>query len=209
MIRFKNNWAALTSAAITSTDTTIPISSNIASIISDASVDDPYWVTLDRGDNVWEIIHVTGVAGGNLTVLRGQEGTTALDWPIKSYMEIRITSAFLELVQNLDTELPDVVVVPTSGGITIDMTLGPKQILDADVGGLITVLTPPDPGLYYEVELWTPNWPGTAQTWSWTGVTYTSSVYGGLATNGAPNMLFAYGGQVWGKKIEYDTAWYG
>lgn len=43
-------------------------------------------------ESEWEIVHVTAKSGDQLTVVRGQEGTTARNWDVGTKVELRLTA---------------------------------------------------------------------------------------------------------------------
>jgi hypothetical protein len=54
------------------------------------NVGDWFWATLaDATNDVWEIVKVTATSGTTFTILRGQDGTTALTWAQGSVIEMR------------------------------------------------------------------------------------------------------------------------
>ena len=82
---FTNNLNTQIASAITNTDTSITL------------VDGTHLPTLNAGEImpltlndvatrlIFEVVYVTAIAGSTLTVMRAQEGTSALAWPISSY----------------------------------------------------------------------------------------------------------------------------
>ena len=65
---------------------------------------DFFTLTLDDTMGVEEIIHCTARSGNTLTVSRGTEGTSDLNWPDLSLIELRLTS---ETIDSKITELLD------------------------------------------------------------------------------------------------------
>jgi hypothetical protein len=107
--RFYNNAQAQLQSSINSVVTTITVGGGEVALFPDELVDGD-WFLLTLSDNtllnnvretVWEIVKVTAVAdagGGNLnlTVVRGQEGTTAVGWASGLLASIRTTAATLD-----------------------------------------------------------------------------------------------------------------
>lgn len=57
---------------------------------------DYFWATLsDPLDTTWEVVKVTATTGAVLTVLRGQDGTSALPWASGSAVEMRMNAQLL------------------------------------------------------------------------------------------------------------------
>jgi hypothetical protein len=61
-----------------------------------------FYATLTDSSNNLEIVKVTGRSSDSLTVLRGQEGTTALAYAAGDLIELRITAAVLQNFVQLD-----------------------------------------------------------------------------------------------------------
>lgn len=96
---FINNWATpLTNSAGTSA-TALSVSPAEAAKLGTIGAGEFYTATLAKVDEgaetAWEIVHITEVAGGTLTVERAQEGTTALTWSAGEVISVRLTAAGL------------------------------------------------------------------------------------------------------------------
>ena len=92
---YVNNLSAVLSGAISDTDTAITVVDGSA--MPTPSGGDYFLLTLVGFDgslveNAWEIIKVTARSGNDLTVVRGQEDTTAVAWSGGTYMELRVTA---------------------------------------------------------------------------------------------------------------------
>lgn len=93
-VLFANRYKSTISAAVTAAATTIPVSS--AAGLPAPAVGDYFYLTLTSPDQqTIEIVRVTAVAGGNLTVARGQEGTAGTAWPLGTAIELRLTTQSL------------------------------------------------------------------------------------------------------------------
>lgn len=126
-LRFTNNASGTLAAGIAPGDTSLTLNSGQGSLFPTLSGSQYCKVTLeDVGGNI-EICHMTLRAGDVLTVVRGQEGTTALSFASGSRVEMRLTAAALqEFLQRTGDAL--------SG--TYDMTggtLSNGQIIDAEI----------------------------------------------------------------------------
>ena len=81
-ILFLNNYQTTLGAALSSTATTMTVSSTTglpSSLASGQFIP----MTLTPASNpgsAYEIVYVTGISGSSLTITRGQEGTSALNW---------------------------------------------------------------------------------------------------------------------------------
>ena len=94
---FKNNVSVLLAGAINDSQTTITV--NNGSLLPSPSGGDFFRLTLiERNTNEidWEIVKVSARSGNDLTVLRGQEGTTARTWADLTRCEMRATAGALE-----------------------------------------------------------------------------------------------------------------
>lgn len=88
---FINNFEQLLAADLAAGATTLALDGGGADL-SNASADLVYTLTLDDGEGAVEIIHVTGTSGNDLTIEKGQEGTTDAAWPTGSAVEMRLTA---------------------------------------------------------------------------------------------------------------------
>lgn len=52
-------------------------------------------------ETAWEIVKVTDVSTNTLTIVRAQEGTTAVTWPVGTRIELRLTAGATESKANL------------------------------------------------------------------------------------------------------------
>ncbi|WCD79137.1 hypothetical protein [Pseudomonas sp. TUM22785] len=94
--RFINNWSAALTAELASAGLSMSIDAGAAERLGTIGTD-YYLLTLVARDpagveTAWEIVKVTGRSAGVLTVVRGQEGTVANNWPVGSVVEARITA---------------------------------------------------------------------------------------------------------------------
>lgn len=97
--RFTDNAVATLAAGIDDTDTTIEMIVDAGSArFATPSGSDFQRATLYSADDPdsFEIVRITANDGTNLTVLRGQEGTTALAWAAGAKIGARITADMLE-----------------------------------------------------------------------------------------------------------------
>lgn len=99
---FANNTYSVLSDAIDNVTTVIEVASG-ASFPSPTG-DDFFLVTLigldvNLNETVWEIVKVTGRTGNVLTVVRGQDGTSAQAWPSATRVELRITAGTMAAKQ--------------------------------------------------------------------------------------------------------------
>jgi hypothetical protein len=95
---FKNNAASALTAGIVAGDTTLAVA--LGAAFPSPTGSDYFLLTLigydtNGNENAWEIIKVTARAVNSLTVVRGQEGTTAQSWDNGTRVEMRLTAGSL------------------------------------------------------------------------------------------------------------------
>lgn len=101
---FVNNCVGALSSGITAVDTTMTL---VDAALFPAPGADFYLLTLiqlsvETGkESAWEVVRVTSKAGNTLTIERAQEGTTALDWPTLTGVEMRVTAGTLNDLQEV------------------------------------------------------------------------------------------------------------
>ena len=90
---FANNVNTTLAAAATSTQTTLSLTSTVG-IPTTIPSGDYFAMTLNDAAtrSVFEVVYVTAVSGSNVTVLRGQEGTTANSWLSGDYIYGALTA---------------------------------------------------------------------------------------------------------------------
>jgi len=86
---YVNNYRSSTFG--TTTDVATSIIVNSATGLPTLSGSDYYYLTLDNLSGTIEIVKVTARSSTTLTVVRAQEGTTAVEWPAYSIIEMRAT----------------------------------------------------------------------------------------------------------------------
>lgn len=103
MQRFINNWTATLTAPAASAAPELSIESVQAAKLVGLGAGDYYLLTLvklvDELEVAWEIVKVTGVSSGVLSVERGQEGTTALEWLLGEPISARFTAGGAEALR--------------------------------------------------------------------------------------------------------------
>ena len=95
-VKFSNNFASTISSGIDSSATTISVAS--ATGLPSLSGSDYLYLTLDTdtGSPTREIVKVTGISSNDLTVVRGQDGTSAASFAAGTKVELRVTAAALQ-----------------------------------------------------------------------------------------------------------------
>lgn len=95
---FANNIATTLNGAILAGDTSITVSDGSA--MPSPTGGDYFLLTLigldgNGNENAWEIVKVTARTGNDLTVVRAQEGTSAVGWADATRCELRLTAGSL------------------------------------------------------------------------------------------------------------------
>lgn len=92
---FANNASSLLASSIISTDTTVTVTASEGSKFPTISAGQVALVTLEDVSGNKEIMKATARTGDALTVVRAQEGTTALAFASGSRVELRVTAGLL------------------------------------------------------------------------------------------------------------------
>jgi hypothetical protein len=98
---FANNVGSLLTAGATNVATTLSIDGGDAVNFPSPSGGDFFLATLYSSDingreDTWEVVRVVARTLGSLTVVRGQEGTSARAWDSGTKLELRVTKGTLE-----------------------------------------------------------------------------------------------------------------
>jgi len=113
---FTNDAASTLSAAITSTATSLTLVGGGGAPFPSPTGGNYFVATLisQSNPNTYEIIHCTTRATDTLTIVRGQEGTTALAWNIGDMCNLQLTAGSLAIFAAASTP-----VLSVSGGTNI------------------------------------------------------------------------------------------
>jgi hypothetical protein len=103
-VLFSNNASATLAASINSSTTTISVPSGQGGLFPAVPSGSHFFATLTDPNNNFEIVKVTARAGDAMTVVRGQEGTTAREFASSDRIEMRITAAALRAFSQPDAE---------------------------------------------------------------------------------------------------------
>jgi len=113
-----NNYASTLNGALTNSATSIVVTSaaGLPSVDSTHTCN----LTLDTGAGVYEIVTVTAVSSNTLTVVRGQEGTSAVSWLTAAVIQLRPTADSLDRKADLNspTLITPALGTPASGALT-------------------------------------------------------------------------------------------
>jgi len=122
---FSNNASSLLASGITNSQTTLTVQAGQGALFPAIGAGQIAAVTIEDVSGDIEVTYATGRTGDTLTILRGQEGTTALAFASGSRVEMRITAGLLaSLLQK-------------EGGDTLSGTTTLSGILNLGAGGSI------------------------------------------------------------------------
>lgn len=127
---FTNNATTTLASGITGVATSLTVSTGTGALFPSPTGADYFLVTLTNLAGNIEIIKCTSRTGDVLTIVRGQEGTTALAWLAGDKVELRITAAFLgSIIDNVNNQNVGGVKTFTSG-----ITFNDSSILPSAAG---------------------------------------------------------------------------
>jgi len=92
-VKWTNNATTTIASGISSGDTSITLAGSTGALFPTLGAGDYFYGTLNNANNDIEIVKVTGRSGDVLTVVRGQEGTSAAAWIGGDKFELRPTAA--------------------------------------------------------------------------------------------------------------------
>lgn len=94
-IKYQNNASTTIPGATAIGATSVVVDTGTGSEFAILGAGDYFYATIHNPTNpaIYEIVKVTALTDDTLTVVRGQEGTAARDWPADTHIEQRITAA--------------------------------------------------------------------------------------------------------------------
>ena len=106
MYKFINNYETKLTAAIVAADTSMSVANDTPIVVG---VGDVYRLTLQNEDaSIYEIVDVTAKSGSVLTIERGKEGTSALNWSIDTIVICSITAAQVASIGDIELALDEI-----------------------------------------------------------------------------------------------------
>lgn len=103
---FSNMAAGELAAGIIGTDTTCTLVAGQTAFFPTIPSGDWAVAVIQSGD-AYEVVHITGKSGNNLTITRAREGTAAQNFPLGSTVELRVTAGVLGNYEDRITALED------------------------------------------------------------------------------------------------------
>lgn len=134
-VKFKNNAESTLDTAISAVDVGLTVAYGDGSNFSSLGVGDYFYLTIQALDDTYEIVKVTARTGDSMTIVRAQEGTTALAFTAGARCEQRITNQGL-----LDKFAEDNLSANTVELGDIE-TLAAARVLGSIAGGDVSELT--------------------------------------------------------------------
>jgi hypothetical protein len=95
-IKLANNASGTLATAINASDTGIVLTTGDGAEFPALAAGEYFYLTLTAPSGAFEIVKATARAGDAMTVVRAQEGTTALGFPVGSRAELRVTAASVD-----------------------------------------------------------------------------------------------------------------
>ncbi len=124
-VQIKNNASSTLASPITTTSTSLILTTGAGALFPLLATGQWFWGTLTNSSAAVEVVKVTAVSGDTMTIVRGQDGTTALAWNSGDVFELRPTAA-------LFNDKSDVVAAGTNA-ITETYTTAPAKATPADL----------------------------------------------------------------------------
>jgi hypothetical protein len=105
-IKLANNASGTLATAINSTDTGLILTTGDGAEFPALAAGEYFYLTLTAPSGAFEIVKATARVGDAMTVVRAQEGTTAIGFPVGSRAELKVTAQSVEdLVNDYDDAL--------------------------------------------------------------------------------------------------------
>lgn len=117
-VLYANNATSLLASGISDSDLSLTLQTGDGSKFPNPTAPDYFYLTL-TDDVTNEIVKVTARSGDVLTIVRGQDGTTAASWALNTKAQLRVTKGMLDDILKWDfkTDSNPYFQVPTVTGI--------------------------------------------------------------------------------------------
>ena len=113
-IKFTNNAATSLASGITNVATSLTVASGKGALFPTLSGGDVFYATLANSSGVVEIVQVTARTTDTFTIVRGQDGTTAVAWNTGDKVELRPTAVSMTAMAQKANNLSDLASVATA-----------------------------------------------------------------------------------------------
>lgn len=91
-VLFKNNASSTLDTAISASDLGLAVAYGDGTLFPAVGASEYYYMTIEATDGTYEVVKVTARSGDSMTIVRAQEGTTALAFTAGARCEIRMTN---------------------------------------------------------------------------------------------------------------------
>lgn len=135
-IKFANNATGTLASSINNSVTTITLTAGQGGLFPSLAAGDYFYATLYNASNQIEIIKVTARSTDTLTVLRGQEGTTARSYAAGDRIDLRPTAASLS---DIVTEATQTALPKAGGTMTGTLNVLAETSMNSGVADVLTV----------------------------------------------------------------------
>lgn len=147
-IKFTNNATTTLASGITNVATSLTVASGKGALFPTLTGSDVFYATLANTSGTVEIVKVTARSTDTFTVVRGQDGTTAVAWNAGDKVELRVVAADLgAMLQTADLPASAVTSAVAGTGISVSAATGavtftnsaPDQTVSLAAGSGISV----------------------------------------------------------------------
>jgi hypothetical protein len=122
-IKLKNNAISTLAVSILETDVGLIVTSGEGDKFPTLSTGDYFYATLSNSANFYEVVKVTARVSDAMTIVRGQEGTVPLAFPIGARIEARITAqSVIDAVGSYSSDVSVKTYGAVGDGVTDDTT---------------------------------------------------------------------------------------
>jgi hypothetical protein len=118
-VKFSNNASATLASSINSSVTSVAVTSGQGALFPSLSAGEFFFATLVDSSNNLEIVKVTARSTDTLTVVRGQDGTTARSYSAGDRLELRVVSASFDTMVQTDNAQTITGAKTFSGAVTL------------------------------------------------------------------------------------------
>lgn len=113
-IKFTNNATTTLASGITNVATSLTVASGAGALFPTLSGSDVFYATLANATGTVEIVKVTARSTDTFTIVRGQDGTTAVAWNAGDKVELRPTAAGMAAMAQTANNLSDLASAATA-----------------------------------------------------------------------------------------------